>query len=135
MKEFGLLLKRACISIKKADPKIRGILVVSLNAGKGTGHLHFHLIPRRQGEPIKTVNNPREDGGGMFFLGRKEIVVDTFSDFLNSTTGNESNKLKEKIRNATKNKVRKNAQELRTIFEKNWKTDDKQIQRIRNMPR
>ena len=129
MTELGILLKKACISIKKADRNIERILIISLNTGKGSQHLHFHLVPTRRKEPIRMVNKPREDGGGMFFLGRKEIVVDTFPDFLKSTTGNKGNGLIEKINTATKYKVKKNAQQLRTIFENIWVIGNKQIHR------
>jgi diadenosine tetraphosphate (Ap4A) HIT family hydrolase len=118
--ELGILLRRACVSIKKVDRGIDKILMVSLNAGKGSKHLHFHLIPKRTGELITMVNNPREDGGGMFFIGRKEIVVDTFSDFLEQTTGNESRELIKKVKKATKRKIRNNAQQLRAEFKKVW---------------
>jgi diadenosine tetraphosphate (Ap4A) HIT family hydrolase len=129
MEEFGVLLKKACISIKKADPSIQKILVVSLNIGKGSKHLHFHLIPKRWGEPVKMLNKPREDGNGMFFLGRKEIAASLFVDFLNSTTGTRSEELKTKIKKATKAKVTKNAQRLGKIFNKIWIADNNPIQR------
>jgi len=120
MEEFGVLLKKACISIKKADNSIQKILVVSLNIGKGSKHLHFHLIPKRRGEPVKMLNKPTEDGNGMFFLGRKEIAASLFVDFLNSTTGARSKELRDKIKKATKAKVTKNAQRLRKIFDNIW---------------
>jgi diadenosine tetraphosphate (Ap4A) HIT family hydrolase len=129
MEEFGVLLKKACISIKEADSSIQKILVVSLNIGKGSKHLHFHLIPRRWGEPVKMLNKPKEDGNGMFFLGRKEIAASLFVDFLNSTTGTKSEELKNRIKKATKVKVTKNAQRLRKIFNKIWLADNNPIQR------
>jgi diadenosine tetraphosphate (Ap4A) HIT family hydrolase len=129
MEEFGVLLKKACISIKKADSSIQKILVVSLNIGKGSKHLHFHLIPKRWGEPVKMLNKPREDGNGMFFLGRKEIAASLFVDFLNSTTGTKSEELKNKIKKTTKAKVTKNAQRLSKIFNKIWIADNNPIQR------
>jgi diadenosine tetraphosphate (Ap4A) HIT family hydrolase len=129
MEEFGVLLKKACISIKNADSSIQKILVVSLNIGKGSKHLHFHLIPKRWGEPVKMLNKPREDGNGMFFLGRKEIAASLFVDFLNSTTGTKSEELKNKIKKTTKAKVTKNAQRLSKIFNKIWIADNNPIQR------
>jgi len=123
MDEFGVLLKKACISIKKADASIQKILVVSLNLGKKSNHLHFHLIPKRRREPVKTLTKPREDGNGMFFLGRKEITASTFDDFVNSTTGNKSGDLTKRIEKATRSKITKNAQQLKTIFEKIWIKD------------
>lgn len=131
MDEFGVLLKKACISIKKADSSIQKILVVSLNIGKGSKHLHFHLIPKRRGEPVKALNKPKEDGNGMFFLGRKEITESTFVDFVNSTTGNKSRIIRKEIEDATKDKITKNAQHLKTIFEKIWVTDNNSNQRRR----
>ena len=116
MEELGILLKKACISIKACDPNIEKVLVVSLNTGKGSQHLHFHLIPKRIEEQVKTINNPTEDGGGMFFLARKEIVVDTFSDFLKSTTGCASGKLMNNIKEVTKEKVTENAKKLKKNF-------------------
>jgi diadenosine tetraphosphate (Ap4A) HIT family hydrolase len=129
MEEFGVLLKKACISIKRADSSIQKILVVSLNIGKGSKHLHFHLIPKRWGEPVKMLNKPTEDGNGMFFLGRKEIAASLFVDFLNSTTGTKRKELKNKIKKATKAKVTKNAQRLSKIFNKIWIADNNPIQR------
>ena len=123
MEEFGVLLKKACISIKKADSSIQKIIVVSLNIGKKSKHLHFHLIPKRRREPVKMPNKPKEDGNGMFFLGRKEIAASTFSDFVNSTTGNKSRDLIKRIEEATTDKITKNAQQLKTIFEKIWIKD------------
>ena len=130
MDEFGILLKKACISIKRTDPSIQKVLVVSLNLGKKSKHLHFHLIPKRRGEPVKMLNNPKEDGNGMFFLGRKEITASTFVDFI-STTGNKSGDIIKKIKDATKDKITKNAQELKTTFEKLWITDNNSNQRMR----
>ena len=120
MRELGLLLNKFSIAMTKSDSTIEKILVVSLNTGKGSEHLHFHLIPKRYEEPVKMVNKPDEDGGGMFFLGRKEIVASTFSDFLDSTTGTKSQELKDKIKKATKAKITMNAQKLRKIFNEMW---------------
>jgi diadenosine tetraphosphate (Ap4A) HIT family hydrolase len=89
---------------------------VSLNTGEGSQHLHFHLLPKRIEEQIKTVNDPTKDGGGMFFLARKEIIIDTFSDFLKSTTGCASGKLMNNIKEATKEKVAGNAENLKNHF-------------------
>lgn len=120
MEELGIVLKKACMSIKKADSRIENVFVVSLNTGKGSKHLHFHLIPKRHRDPVKMVNKPREDGGGMFFLGRKELVASSFIEFLNSTTGNKNKEFSKQIREATKEKVAENAQQLRKIFRKIW---------------
>ena len=135
MSELGSVLNKFSIAITKSDSTIEKILVVSLNTGKGSEHLHFHLIPKRYEEPVKMVNKPDEDGGGMFFLGRKEIVASTFSDFLDSTTGTESEELKNKIIKATKAKVTKNAQRLRKIFNEIWIVDNNPIQRTANSRR
>jgi diadenosine tetraphosphate (Ap4A) HIT family hydrolase len=116
MKEFGILLKKACISIKACDSNFEKVLLVSLNTGEGSQHLHFHLLPKRIEEQIKTVNDPTKDGGGMFFLARKEIIIDTFSDFLKSTTGCASGKLMNNIKEATKEKVAGNAENLKNHF-------------------
>ena len=117
MREFGILLKKACMSIKKSDSSIEKVLVASLNTGEHSKHLHFHLIPKRSEETIKTVNDPGKDGGGMFFLARKEIVHDTFYDFLKSTTGNDMGEdLNCKIKEATKDRVRDNTLRLKENF-------------------
>ena len=116
MREFGILLKKACLSIKKSDSSIEKVLIASLNTGERSKHLHFHLIPKRDNEPVKTVNDPCKDGGGMFFLGRKEIVHDTFSDFLELTTGDMSEELKKKIEKATEARVTENTQRLKKKF-------------------
>ena len=131
MDEFGVLLKKACISIQKADITIQKILVVSLNIGKKSKHLHFHLIPKRREEPVKMLTNPKEDGNGMFFLGRKEITASTFGDFVNSTTGNKGRDFIKDIDEATKDKITKNAQQLKSIFEKLWMTGNNSNQPMR----
>ena len=100
LKELGILLNRVCKSIKAVDPKISKVLVTSLNIGKNSKHLHFHLIPKRANEKVRTVADPEKKGGGMSFMARKEIVVDTYKDFLKSTTG--SDELDCKIIEATK---------------------------------
>jgi diadenosine tetraphosphate (Ap4A) HIT family hydrolase len=125
MIELGLLLNKASIAMKKSDPTIDKILSVSLNTGKTSKHMHVHLIPKRLKEQVKTINNPREDGGGLFFLARKEVILDTFKSFLKSTTGDESNKLITAINNATKDRVKRNAKILKENFEKIWKSDSK----------
>lgn len=118
MEEFGILLKRACVAIKASDPlQIEKVLIASLNTGEHSKHLHFHLIPKRYEEPIKTVNDPCKDGGGMFFLARKEVVHDTFSDFLRSTTGDRAEELICKIKEeATKDRVKENTLRLKKNF-------------------
>lgn len=64
-----------------------------------------------------------------FFLARKEILLDTFRDFLKSTTGDRSNILIKNIDNATKARVSSNAKILKKNFERIWKSDNKQISR------
>jgi diadenosine tetraphosphate (Ap4A) HIT family hydrolase len=125
MRELGLLLKKVSIAIKKSDETIDKILVVSLNIGKTSRHMHVHLIPKGKKEKIKTFSNPREDGGGMFFLARKEIVLDTFEDILKATTGDESKNLIDDIDKATKARLERNAKILKENFEKIWKSDNK----------
>ena len=55
----------------------------------------------------------------MFFLARKEIVVDTYSDYLKSTTGNESEKISEYIKTATMCRIKENVIKVRNNFK--WK--------------
>jgi diadenosine tetraphosphate (Ap4A) HIT family hydrolase len=117
LEELGILLNRACKSIKAADREVAKVLVTSLNMGGKSEHLHFHLIPKRNNEKVRTVADPEKDGGGMFFMARKEIVVDTYKDFLNSTTGGEGEELICKIREATKSQVIRNAEALRKTFD------------------
>lgn len=115
LQELGILLNKACISIKASDSSsIEKILIVSLNTGEDSKHLHFHLIPKRKWEQVKHVNNPCIDGGGMFFLARKEIVGDTLFDFLESTTGDKT--LTIKIKETWKKKIEKNTKKLRKNF-------------------
>ncbi len=102
VRELGRLLKWASIAIKKSDSTIDKVLLASLNAGKKSKHLHFHLIPKKKGEKVKRVNNPKDDGGGLFFVARKEIVVDAFEEFLDSTTCEKSKKITDNISKATK---------------------------------
>jgi len=135
MIELGLLLKKTSIAMKKSDSTIDKILLVSLNTGRTSKHMHVHLIPKRLKEQVKTINNPREDGGGLFFLARKEIILDTFKYFLKSTSGDESNKLITAIDNATKDRVERNAKILKENFEKIWKSDNKSLQRMAYSPR
>ena len=123
--ELGLLLKKASMAIRKCDPQIVNIFLISLNTGKATKHLHFHLIPRRKGEKVKRVNNPADEGGGMFFIGRKEIVVDTFQDFLRSTTHDASNELLQDIAEATQKRVTRNTRLLKRHFVKIWNLDNR----------
>jgi diadenosine tetraphosphate (Ap4A) HIT family hydrolase len=131
MCELGLLIKKASVAMKKSDPTIEKILTVSLNTGNTSKHIHFHLIPKRFKEQVKTVNNPKEDGGGMFFLARKEIVLDTYRRILKSTTGKDSHKLIKNIDSATTDRVKRNAKILKKNFEKIWKSDNNEIQRMR----
>ena len=116
MKELGVLLNKACISIKSSDQTIERLLIASLNTGQTSHHLHLHLIPKRYEESVKTVNKPCEDGGGMFFMARKEIVIDTFSDYLKSTTGNESEKIIKNIKDATKHRITENVKKVKNNF-------------------
>lgn len=131
MCELGLLIKKASVAMKKSDPTIEKILTVSLNTGNTSKHIHFHLIPKRFKEQVKTINNPKEDGGGMFFLARKEIVLDTYRRILKSTTGKDSHKLIKNIDSATTDRVKRNAKILKKNFEKIWKSDNNEIQRMR----
>ena len=117
LEELGILFSRACKAIKTADSEVEKVLITSLNMGEKSNHLHFHLIPKRSNEKVKTVANPEKDGGGMFFMARKEIVVDTYKDFLNSTTGGEGEELICRISEATKKQVARNAKVLRSKFE------------------
>ena len=131
MCELGLLIKKASVAMKKSDPTIEKILAVSLNTGKTSKHIHFHLIPKRFKEQVKTVNNPKEDGGGMFFLARKEIVLDTYRCILKSITGKDSHKLIKNIDKVIMDRVERNAKILKKNFEKIWESDNNEIQRMR----
>lgn len=113
--ELARLLKKAFSSIKSSDSEIDNVFLVSLNVGQGTRHLHFHLVPKRKGEKIKTPHKPEEDGGGMFFLARREIIADAYSEFLESIT--EDSELTNKIKGCIREKVEKNADTLKTNFE------------------
>ena len=78
--------------------------------------MHVHLIPKKRGEFVKTVNSPCEDGGGMFFLARKEIVAETFSEFLKFTTGDMNEELICKTKEGTRKRVTDNTLRLRDKF-------------------
>jgi len=127
MCELGILIKKASLALKDSDPTIEKIFAVSLNTGKTSKHIHFHLIPKRFKEQVKTVNNPKEDGGGMFSLARKEIVLDTYRCILKLTTGKNGCKLIKTIDNATADRVKRNAKILKKNFEKIWKSDNNEI--------
>jgi diadenosine tetraphosphate (Ap4A) HIT family hydrolase len=115
--ELGKLLSQACKSIKAVDPEVDTVLITSLNMGEDSRHLHFHLIPKRKNEKVRRVANPDEDGGGMFFMARKEIVVDTYSDFIRSTTNCEAEHLISEIREAQKKQITRNVEKLRQKFQ------------------
>lgn len=117
MIELGKLLKYASRAIKKCDTSIEKVLIVSLNLGKNTKHLHFHLIPKRKNEFIKRVNNPCEDGGGMFFLARKEIVVDTLKEFFNSTTSHKDDCFYRIYEESKEKRLRENQASLQKEFD------------------
>lgn len=115
--ELGKVLNRSCRAIKRCDKNIERILVLSLNTGEGTEHLHFHLIPKRKKEKIRTVNNPNKRGGGMFFLARKEIVADTLNDYFKATCGDQAEVIKKKYEKAVESRVKRNVERLRKNFE------------------
>lgn len=115
--ELNKLLRRACQSIKEVDDTVETVMITSLNLGEKSRHLHFHLIPKRKKEKVRTVNNPCEDGGGMFFMARKEIVVETYKDFLRSTTGCEAEYLICEIRKAQKKQIARNVEKLKRKFQ------------------
>jgi diadenosine tetraphosphate (Ap4A) HIT family hydrolase len=116
LSELGKVLNRASRAIRECSQDIERVLIASLNTGRGTKHLHFHLIPKRRSELVKTVHNPELDGGGMLFLARKEIVADTFHEFLKSTSGCMIDKLRSDIDRAVEDKVTRNTEILRENF-------------------
>lgn len=118
LKELGIVLNRACRSIRCGSESIDKVLIASLNTGKGSSHLHFHLIPKRKDEKIRTVHDPDKEGGGLFFMARKEIVVDTFGKYMDSICGDESDRIKGEIKAAKKRKIKANVELLRKNF--NW---------------
>ena len=118
MKELGLLMNKASIAIRSSDQTIKKVFLASLNTGSKSKHIHVHLIPKRKGEKVRTVNNPYDEGGGLFFLARKEIVVDTLREFIESTTG--STRLKDAIARSTKAKLVRNSRILKANFDRIW---------------
>jgi diadenosine tetraphosphate (Ap4A) HIT family hydrolase len=122
-KELGQLLNKACATIKACSEDIESVFVASVAAGERTKHLHFHLIPKQKKEKVKTLHNPERDGGGMFFLARKELIGDAMYDQLESSTGLfigfDDNK-KKIIKTDIKERVESNTKQLRKNF--SWKT-------------
>lgn len=120
LNELGKVLNIASRAIMASSKDIDRVLLASLNTGKKSSHLHFHLIPKRKDEKLKTVHDPCKEGGGLFFLARKEIVVDTFDEYIGSTTGSKSNKIKRDLHKAKEAKVRSNVKLLRRHFNNIW---------------
>ena len=116
LSELGRVLNRAARAIKDCSSDIERVLIVPMNTGRGSKHLHFHLLPKLVGEAVKTVNNPKVDGGGMFFLARKEIVADTFREFLKSTASCMADRLLSDISMAVTERVTTNTRLLREKF-------------------
>jgi len=116
LEELGRVLNLACKSIKAVDQEIETVLITSLNLGENSHHLHFHLIPKRKSEKVRSISNPCEDGGGMFFMARKEIVVDTYKELINSTTNCEAEHLISNIREAQRKQIIKNVSKLKKKF-------------------
>lgn len=114
-------MHKAAKAIKACSSDIERVLIVSLSTGHGSKHLHFHLIPKRFGGAVKTVNDPEVDGGGMFFLVRKEIVADTFREFLKSTASCLADKLLSGINKAVKERVATNTGLLKEKF--HWRSE------------
>lgn len=117
LSELGRVLNRAARAIKACSPDIERVLMASLSTGHGSKHLHFHLIPKRCDETVKTVNNLELDGGGMFFLARKEIAADTFREFIKSRSGCMTDKLLSDIDKAVAERVAMNTELLREKFQ------------------
>jgi diadenosine tetraphosphate (Ap4A) HIT family hydrolase len=116
LSELGRVLHTAAKAIKACSTDIERVLVASLSTGHGSKHLHFHLIPKRYDEPVKTVYDPELDGGGMFFLARKEITADTFREFLKSRSGCMTDKLLSDIDKAVAERVAMNTACLKEKF-------------------
>jgi diadenosine tetraphosphate (Ap4A) HIT family hydrolase len=116
MLELGPLLNKACRTIKACSPEIESVFITALGAGDGSKHLHFHLIPKRRDEQVKTLHNPKTDGGGMFFLARKEIMVDGLHDYLKTTTGGKADILFSEIDEAVKKRVKDNTKLLKKKY-------------------
>ena len=121
LSELGRVLNKAVRAIKACSSEIERVLIVSLSTGHGSKHLHFHLLPKLVGEAVKTVNNPEVDGGGMFFLARKEIVADTFREFLKTTASCMADKLLSDISRAVTERVATNTRLLREKF--HWQSE------------
>jgi diadenosine tetraphosphate (Ap4A) HIT family hydrolase len=115
--ELGKVLSLACKSIKAVDLEVETVMITSLNTGDKFPHLHFHLIPKRNNEKVRTVSNPDEDGGGMFFIARKEIVVDTYKDLIGSTTDCEAEHIISEIKEAQRKQIVRNVQKLKKKFQ------------------
>lgn len=119
-KELGQLLNKACTTIKACSKDIESVFVASIAAGERTKHLHFHLIPKQKDEEVKTPHDPEQDGGGMFFLARKELIGDTMHRQLESSTGLFIGSHAQQIKADIKKRVESNTKQLRKKF--SWET-------------
>ena len=123
LQELGIVLNRASAAIKACSSDIDRVLISSLNTGEGSSHLHFHLVPKRKDEKVMTVHEPDRKGGGMFFMARKEIVADTFEDYIKSTCCCSSDRLLSEIKKAREENIIRNTLLLREKFV--WEEDKK----------
>jgi diadenosine tetraphosphate (Ap4A) HIT family hydrolase len=113
--ELGILLNKACLAIKKCSNDIKTVTVSSLNSWENSKHLHFHLIPIFKDEQVKRVNKPL-DGGGFFYLWRKEITDDTFDEYIETTCWEYSWKILHSIQEAIERRTSQNTELLREYF-------------------
>lgn len=93
------VLKICIDSIKKSNENIKTVSLLSLNLGKNTKHLHFHLIPIFYTDNIKNINNNIEDGSWINFLSNKETIQDSYKEYIKSIFWKESDRLLEEMNN------------------------------------
>lgn len=118
--ELWTLLQLCSKVILESSEDIERVNIVSLNSWNWSKHLHYHLIPIFKNEIVKKVNSS-EDGGWFTHLSIKEILDDSFIDYIKSICGEKSEWIINKIFNARMIQVKKNTILLRKKFKKLYK--------------
>lgn len=106
---------KICIdTIKKSNENIKTVSLLSLNLGKNTKHLHFHLIPIFYTDNIKNINNYIEDGSWINFLSNKETIQDSYKEYIKSVFWKESDRLLEKMNNVLLENIKEKVKLLKS---------------------
>lgn len=100
---------KVCVdTMKRSSKNIKSISILSLNLWKCTKHLHFHLIPIFYTDNIKNINNYIEDWSWINFLANKEVVQDSYQNYIKSIFWNKSDILLKKINNILRKTIKEN---------------------------